>query len=186
MADSGEIIGRIVRGVSIPAILIATVGLFVPFVSVLHLSFNIWRIHNACSVLNAALSRGPTTMIIVIPTVFGSSDLFRSCGRVARPYRARTARCGGGYGRAVPEVWNDQGGLRCTERTAHIRGDVQPVGRRFIPNVYVGLSQGPTRCTSRRPTPTQLGPRAKKQLSVITHGDCGRLNRAADNAMRPR
>ena len=77
----GEIIGRIVRGVPIPAILISTVGLFVPFVSVLHLSFNIWRIHNACSVLNAALSRGPTTMIIVIPTVFGS--VHRTCSAVA-------------------------------------------------------------------------------------------------------
>lgn len=80
MADSKGTI-RIVSGISIPAILIAAVGLFVPFFLVLHLSFNIWRVHNDCSVINAALGHGPTTMVMIIPPMFGSGH--HTCAVVA-------------------------------------------------------------------------------------------------------
>ena len=52
----GPIVGR----VAVTAIVTSAVGLFVPLFSVLHLTFNIWRVHNACSVLNAALRQGPS------------------------------------------------------------------------------------------------------------------------------
>ena len=81
MADSKGAMGGIVAGVSIAAILLSAVGLFVPFFSVLHLSFNIWRIHNDCSVINAALSHGPTTMVMIIPPMFGSGH--HTCAVVA-------------------------------------------------------------------------------------------------------
>ena len=80
MADSKRV-GRIVRGVSISAIVISAGGLFVPFFSVLHLSFNIWRVHNDCSAINAALSHGPTTMVMIIPPMFGSGH--HTCAIVA-------------------------------------------------------------------------------------------------------
>lgn len=81
MVDSRGIMGRVVRGMSIAAIVISAVGLFVPFFSALHLSFNIWRIHNDCSVINAALSQGPTTMVMIVPQMFGSG--YHTCAVVA-------------------------------------------------------------------------------------------------------
>ena len=81
MADSRGIMARVVRGISIPAMVISAVGLFVPFFSVLHLPFDMWRIHHDCSVINAALSQGPTTMVMIVPQMFGSG--YHTCAVVA-------------------------------------------------------------------------------------------------------
>ncbi len=81
MPDSKESMRQIASGVSIPAILISAVGLFVPFFSVCHRSFNIWQVHHGCSLVNAALSHGPTTMTILMPPSFGSIQ--RTCPTMA-------------------------------------------------------------------------------------------------------
>lgn len=81
MVDSKGMMGRILSGLPIPAILISAVGLFVPFFSVLHRSFNIWRVYNDCSVISAALSRGPTTTVMIVPPMFGSGH--HTCAVVA-------------------------------------------------------------------------------------------------------
>lgn len=81
LPDSQGRMGPIVGRVAVSAIFTSAVGLFVPFFSVLHLTFNIWRVHNACSVLNAALRQGPTTMTMMIPPMFGS--VHHTCAVVA-------------------------------------------------------------------------------------------------------
>lgn len=63
---------RIVGGVFISAIVISAIGLFVRFFWVLHASFSLWSVHADCSAINAALSHGPTTMVMIIPPLFGS------------------------------------------------------------------------------------------------------------------
>ena len=72
MVDSRRIMGQVLVVFFIAAILIAVAGLFVPFFSVLHLSFSIWRIHNACSVVHTMLRDGTTTMVMILPRLFGS------------------------------------------------------------------------------------------------------------------
>ncbi len=81
MVDSRRITGRIFSGALVVAILISGVGLFVPFFSVLHLSFSIWRIHDACSVVHTMLRHGPTTMVMILPPLFGS--IHHTCPIVA-------------------------------------------------------------------------------------------------------
>lgn len=81
MKDSKRAARRIARGVSIPALLISIVGLFVPFFSVYHRSLNIWQVHHGCSLVSAALSQGPTTMTILMPPLFGS--IHRTCPTMA-------------------------------------------------------------------------------------------------------
>ena len=85
MTESNRIRARVVGGIAVPAILISAVGLFVPFFSAMRLSFNIWGIHHACSVVNAVLRHGPTTMIIIMPPMFGSAHHTCSVVAVAWP-----------------------------------------------------------------------------------------------------
>lgn len=85
MTDSHGSLRRIASRVSLPAILISAAGLFVPFFSVEHRSFNIWQIHHGCSLVSTALAHGPTTMAMLLPSLFGSLPLTCPIMAVAWP-----------------------------------------------------------------------------------------------------
>ena len=71
---------RIIARFAMAAVLIAVLGLFVPFFSVLHIPFNVWKIHLSCSL--AAYARAhATTAIIIIPPMGGSVE--RTCSAVS-------------------------------------------------------------------------------------------------------
>lgn len=72
---------RTSRVVSIPALLLSLAGLFTPIFFVYHQSLNIWQVHHACALVSAALAKGPTTMAILMPPLFGS--VHRTCPTIA-------------------------------------------------------------------------------------------------------
>ncbi len=75
---------RIVTGVAISAFLLSVVALFVPFFSVLRERFNVWKIHQACSMASYARTHA-LKEIIIIPPVLGSAD---PCSAVAIAWTA--------------------------------------------------------------------------------------------------